>query len=105
MSKSPIIFGRINKRLLIPVFLSLTQIILQIVNNFYYPDKKDIVSSLYSLALGQIIIRFLPCILKISNDQEYKNAQEKEKKKKTKKMFALLYSLSTFFNRERIAFW
>ena len=85
MSKSPIIFGRINKKLLIPVFLSLTQIILQIVNNFYYPDKKDIVSSLYSLALGQIIIRFLPCILKISNDEENKNQQEKEKKKKQKK--------------------
>ena len=85
MSKSPIIFGRINKKLLIPVFLSLTQIILQIVNNFYYPDKKDIVSSLYSLALGQIIIRFLPCILKISTDEENKNQQEKEKKKKQKK--------------------
>ena len=81
MSKSPIIFGRINKRLLLPVFLSLTQIILQIVNNFYFPDKKDIVSSLYSLALGQIIIKFLPCILKISKDDESKKEKEVKQRK------------------------
>ena len=81
MSKSPIIFGRINKRLLLPVFLSLTQIILQIVNNFYFPENKDIVSSLYSLALGQIIIKFLPCILKISKDDESKKEKEVKQRK------------------------
>ena len=81
MVKSPIIFGRINKRLLIPAFLSLTQIALQIVNNFYFPDKKDIVSSLYSLAIGQLIIRFLPCILKISNDEEAKKEKEVKQRK------------------------
>ena len=81
MAKSPIIFGRINKRLLLPVFLSITQIILLIVNNFYYPGKKDIVSSTYSLALGQIIIKFLPCILKISNDEEPKKEKEIKQRK------------------------
>ena len=81
MSKSPIIFGRINKRLLLPAFLSLTQIILQIVNNFYYPEKKDIVSSTYSLAIGQIIIKFLPCILKIDKDDETKKTKEVKQRK------------------------
>ena len=81
MAKSPIIFGRINKRLLLPVFLSITQIILLIVNNFYYPENKDIVSSTYSLALGQIIIKFLPCILKISNDEEPKKEKEIKQRK------------------------
>ena len=80
MVKSPIIFGRINKRLLIPTFLSLTQIALQIVNNLYFPKKKDIVSSLYSLSIGQIIIRFLPCILKISNDEEKNEKEVKQRK-------------------------
>ena len=81
MAKCPIIFGRINKRLLLPVFLSITQIILLIVNNFYYPENKDIVSSTYSLALGQIIIKFLPCILKISNDEEPKKEKEIKQRK------------------------
>ena len=81
MAKCPIIFGRINKRLLLPVFLSITQIILLIVNNFYYPDKRDIVSSTYSLALGQIIIKFLPCILKISNDEQIKKEKEIKQRK------------------------
>ena len=80
VSKCPIIFGRINKRLLLPVFLSITQIILLIVNNYFEPDKKDIVSSLYSLSLGQIIIKFLPCILKISNDEEKKEKEVKQRK-------------------------
>ena len=82
MSKSPIIFGRINKRLLLPAFLSLTQIILQIVNNFYFPEKKDIVSSIYSLAIGQIIIKFLPCILKIDNDKDDETKKTKEVKQR-----------------------
>jgi len=81
MTKSPIIFGRINKRLLIPVFLSITQIIHLIVNNFYFPEKKDIVSSTYSLAIGQIIIKFLPCILKITKDDEIKKAKEIKQRK------------------------
>ena len=79
-SKSPIIFGRINKRILLPVFLSITQIILLIVNNYFDQDKKDIVSSLYSLSLGQIIIKFLPCILKISNGEEKKEKEVKQRK-------------------------
>ena len=79
-SKSPIIFGRINKRLLLPVLLSITQIILLIVNNCFEPDKIDLVSSLYSLSLGQIIIKFLPCILKISNHDEKKEKVVKQRK-------------------------
>ena len=41
MVKCPIIFGRINKMLLLPAILTIAQIILIIVNEFY-PEKKKI---------------------------------------------------------------
>ena len=80
MSRCPIIFGEINKKLLLPAFLTITQIILLIVSTFYQKGKKDIISSLYSLSLGQIIIKFLPFILKISIDIDKKEKELNQRK-------------------------
>ena len=88
MTKSPIIFGRINKRILLPFFLSLTQIIHLIFSKYYPENKNDIILQLLSLALGQIIIKFFPCILKISNEE-----QKKEKEIKKRKHYFILCAL------------
>ena len=80
MTKSPIIFGRINKRILLPFFLSLTQIIHLIFSKYYPENKNDIILQRLSLALGQIIIKFFPCILKISNEEQKKEKEIKKRK-------------------------
>ena len=80
MTKSPIIFGRINKRILLPFFLSLTQIIHLIFSKYYPENKNDIILQQLSLALGQIIIKFFPCILKISNEEQKKEKEIKKRK-------------------------
>ena len=80
MTKSPIIFGRINKRILLPFFVSLTQIIHLIFSKYYPENKNDIILQQLSLALGQIIIKFFPCILKISNEEQKKEKEIKKRK-------------------------
>ena len=77
--KCPIIFGRINKKLILPVLLSITQIIFLIFNKYYPKTTYNIIFQLYCLSLGQLMIRFLPCILKIKNDE--KKGKEIKKRK------------------------
>ena len=72
MSRSIIIFGQLNKRYILPFLLTLTQIILIIVNNFFPKKETNIVFHDYTIALGQMSIKFVPYILKISDKEEKK---------------------------------
>ena len=64
MSRSIIIFGQLNKRFILPFLLALAQIILVIVNNFYTEKRNNIIIQDYTISLGQISIKFVPCLLK-----------------------------------------
>ena len=80
MNGSKIIFGKINKKLLLPFILALVQIAYNIFNE-YYPEKKSSdFFPIYSMALGQISLKLFPFILKISNEQTTDEKRIKKKK-------------------------
>ena len=69
MSKCFIILGRINKRLLLPLFACLIQVIYVIINNFAPEDLNFLnYACLYFIAIsfGQISVRLYPYIKKYS---------------------------------------
>ena len=69
MSKSPIIFGSINKKLLLPFLLAIGQTVYKIFNK-YYPEKKyDLIAHFYTLSLAQMSIRFIPYIFRFYNKE------------------------------------
>ena len=91
MAKSPIIFGALNTKLLLPTFLAVLQIVFIITNKYYYEEHNNLVFQMYMLSLGEMSIKFLPCILNISNLN--KNIKEREKfgiKQKKCKHYSLL---------------
>ena len=65
MSNSLVIFGSLSKKLLIPLILSLAQIILSIINEYYPEKESNLVLQIYTLSLGEMSIKLLPLILKI----------------------------------------
>ena len=81
MSRSIIIFGQLNKRFILPFLLALAQIILVIVNNFYPEQRNNIIFQDYTISLGQISIKFVPYILKISDNEAKKELVQPTKKK------------------------
>ena len=83
MSKSFIIFGRINKRLFLPFFACLIQVINVIINKFDSIDKNFFnFAFLYLIAssFGQLSVRLYPYILKISNKKDINFKISKKKK-------------------------
>ena len=80
MSKSIIIFGGINKKLLLPFFLSLAQIILVIINENYPEKENNLVLQMYMLALGEMSIKLLPLVLKTSDKENNKEKIIKKRK-------------------------
>ena len=81
MAKCFIIFGQTNKKLLLPLFLTLSQIIYFLVNKYLLKDQKFNVVEMLILSLGQISIRLIPHIIKISIEKNEKNLKLKKKKK------------------------
>ena len=82
MSKSFIKFGSINKKFLLPFLLAISEVA-YIIFNKYYPVK-DVNSILhaYSMAFGEMSIKLLPYILKISdNDIIQRNKRLTTKRK------------------------
>ena len=65
MSNCIIIFGKFNKKLLLPLILSLAQIILSLINEYYPEKENNIVLQIFTLSLGEMSIKLLPLILKI----------------------------------------
>ena len=77
-----------------PIFILLSQFAFYEVSLFLSEDNNyisDIFLEFFSIALGEISIKFLPCILKISN-------KENIKEKKIKKKRFLHYFLLCLFN-------
>ena len=93
MSKSIIIFGSLNKKLLLPFFLALAQILFIIVSRFYPEKISNAVLQHYSLSIGEICIIFIPYIFNIS--QKEKQIEKEIKKKRCLHYFTLcfLYAL------------
>ena len=84
MGKRFIIFGEINKKLVLPLIAGLTQIIYSIINLFGDNNERDIFNKSFMniifISLGQMSVRLYPCILKIS-DKEKPNKKLSKKKK------------------------
>ena len=99
MSKCPIIFGTLNKRHFLSLFLALGQIALILIYQLYPLKENNVVVQLYLVSIGEMLIKTFPCILKISNIEEVKE-QEKEHKMVQKKhkhyiLYTLLFALNT----------
>ena len=72
MSKNLISFGALNKKYFLALVLIVAQLVFVIFNK-YYPEKiTNMIIETYISALGQMSIKLLPLILKISNDKEEK---------------------------------
>ena len=80
MSKSIIIFGRLNKKYFLPLLLVICQMIYIIVNAYYPEKENNLVLQEYTLALGEMSIKLLPLILKISNKEIEKEKEIKKRK-------------------------
>ena len=93
MSKKFIIFGSLNRKLLLPSFLAIGQIIFIIVSRFYPEKINNAVFQQYSLSIGEICIIFIPYIFNIS--QKEKLIENEKTKKKCLHYFTLcfLYAL------------
>ena len=76
-----IIFGDINKKLLLPVLVAIGQVIINIFNKYYPEKESNFVLQLYSVSLGQIAIIFVPYILRIHNIVNKSNNEELHQKK------------------------
>ena len=87
MAKCFIIFGRINKLIILPLLLTITQIVYIVVNKYLLiREQKYSILELLMISLGQMSIRLIPCIIKISNEKN----KEKSKLTKKKKLLKLL---------------
>ena len=91
MVQTYITFGGLNKKLLLPLILSLAQIILILVNKYYPEKENNLILQEYMLALGEMSIKLLPFILHISN-----KATPKEKIAKNKKCLHYFLLCFTF---------
>jgi len=80
MSKKIIISDELNKKILIPLFLSLGQVIINVFNEYYPEEYPNFILDLYSISIGQIAIIFLPYLLKIplNNNNDYKRHKKKK---------------------------
>ena len=74
MSKKIIIFGEINKKLLLPIFLALGQTIINIINEYYPEETHNFVLNLYPISLGQILIKILLFIIFFQNFEFFKHS-------------------------------
>ena len=92
MSKSFIICGTFNKRLLLPFLLALSEVIYIIFNSVYPVDSQNLVLLLLSIALAEMSIKLLPLILKIGDKDALGEKEQVDKKQKIKH-YAILSAL------------
>ena len=89
MSKGIIRFGGINKKHIFPFLLAASEIIYLVFNRYYPVHDENLILTLYSISIGEMLIKFLPIILKI---QSYDENLKEKKELTTKKNFALFYT-------------
>ena len=74
MAKCFIIFGSINKKLILLFVACLIQTIYSVINIFGEREQDYVLNSTFLnwivISLGQMLVRFYPCILKITNEQK-----------------------------------
>ena len=90
MSGSIIRFGQINKKILLPIFLAILQMVFIIVNRYFKEEHNNLVFQMYAVSFGQMLIKFLPCILKISVNNTGENEFIGEIKQNKCKHYSLL---------------
>ena len=79
MAKCLIKFGQMNIKLLLPFFLVLVQVSFILINT-YYQEQNILVFLILAYSVGQMLIKLLPYILKISpNDIKEKEPYGKIK--------------------------
>ena len=82
MSKSFIKFGSINKKFLLPFLLAVSEVAYIIFNKYYPVKDVNLILHVYSMAFGEMSIKLLPYILKISdNDIIQRNKRLTTKRK------------------------
>ena len=81
MAKCFIILGQINKLMLLPLLLTVTQVGYILINKYFLKEQKYSILELLMISLGQISTRFIPCIIKISNEKYKENSKLTKKKK------------------------
>ena len=81
MSKCFIIFGQINKKLLLPLFLIITQVLYILINELAFKEQKNSILELFMFSFGQISIRFIPYIIKISIENSNEKFRSTRKRK------------------------
>ena len=86
MAKKIILNPNLNKKYILPFGIAFFQIILIILNKYYPSDTKNDCFETLSIALGKILVRILPCFLKISHTN-----QERRHKKKRACTYYLLF--------------
>ena len=89
MSNCIIKFGQINTKFLLPIFLAVLQVVFIIINRYYEEKHNNLVFQLFAHSIGEMLIKVLPCILKIS----FKNLNEKQGAEETKQNKFKHYSL------------
>ena len=94
MQEKIIILGEINKKLLLPLILTLVQILYNIFNKFYPEKNISGIIPMYSYSFSAMSVRLLPFILKISNKETVKENEFKKKKC----LHYFLLCLFTFIN-------
>ena len=60
MSKRIIIFGGINKKHIFPFLLAASEIIYLVFNRYYPVHDENLILTLYSISIGEMLIKFLP---------------------------------------------
>ena len=79
MSKSPIIFGALNKKILLPFFLTLGQIVYKLFIKYYPEPKYDLVAHFYMQSLGEMLIKFVPYIFKFDKEEKLEKFKNQNK--------------------------
>ena len=89
MTKGIIRFGGINKKHIFPFLLAASEIIYLVFNRYYPVHDENLILTLYSISIGEMLIKFLPIILKIQSYDE--NLKEKAELTTKKKFCIILY--------------
>ena len=90
MPKKILILGELNLKLFLPFGLTAFQIIVKVISQLFPEESKNIILETYSMSFGQMLIRLMPLILKITP------SQIKEEKPLKRKF--LYYSLLVLVN-------
>ena len=98
MSKCPFILGTINKKLFLSLFLCLGQIAMILIDIFYPLESIHPFINLYMISIGEMLIKIVPYVLKISNVKEKKKQEKNQIINQKKWKHYLLLGLIYFLN-------